>query len=82
MRLDVLCKIFRQNQSVKRLILRLGFAEGTMNADHLYHDITLPPLSDEASVEILNFLEALVLVFDARYGNYCSGPMIYIVSSP
>ena len=40
-----------------------------MNADHLYHDITLPPLSDEASVEILNFLEALVLVFDARYGN-------------
>lgn len=40
-----------------------------MNPDTLYHGTPLPPLSDEASVEILNFLELLFLAFDERYGD-------------
>ena len=40
-----------------------------MNADHLYRGIPLPTLSDEASVEILNFLEELILAFETRYSD-------------
>lgn len=40
-----------------------------MNADYLHHSIyPPPPLSDEAVIEIRDFLEVLMLVFDARYG--------------
>lgn len=41
-----------------------------MNADPLHHSIyPLPPLSDEAVIEIREFMEVLLLVFDARYGG-------------
>jgi hypothetical protein len=40
-----------------------------MHADPLYHDLPMPPLSDEAAVEILDFLHAIVLRFETHYGG-------------
>lgn len=40
-----------------------------MDSEYIYHGTPLPPLSDEAAVEILNFLELLYLAFQERYGN-------------
>lgn len=41
-----------------------------MNADYPHQSIySLPQLSDEAVIEIHEFMEALLLVFDARYGR-------------
>jgi hypothetical protein len=41
-----------------------------MNTDYLHHSLyPLPQLSDEAVIEIREFLEVLMLVFDARYGT-------------
>lgn len=40
-----------------------------MNANYPHQSIyPLPPLSDEAVIEIREFLEVFFLVFDARYG--------------
>lgn len=33
------------------------------------HGISLPPLSDEAAVEILDFLGAMFQIFETRYAN-------------
>ena len=40
-----------------------------MRPGHGHHDIPLPPLSDEAAVEILDFLQAFILSFETRYGD-------------
>jgi hypothetical protein len=40
-----------------------------MCTDHGNHDIPLPPLSDEAAVEILDFLQAFTLNFENRYAG-------------
>lgn len=40
-----------------------------MDSDHLYLDIPLPSLSDDAAVEILDFLHAIVLRFETHYGG-------------
>jgi hypothetical protein len=38
-----------------------------MDIDQTDHAIPLPHLSDEAAVEILNFLEVTYQIFDTRY---------------
>ena len=40
-----------------------------MNAEQLQHSIPLPALSDEAAVEILNFLEVTYQIFETRYAG-------------
>lgn len=40
-----------------------------MNIDQPDHGIALPMLSDEAAVEILNFLEATFQIFETRYAH-------------
>jgi hypothetical protein len=40
-----------------------------MNADQPDHGIPLPMLSDEAAVEILNFLEVTFQIFETRYAH-------------
>jgi len=40
-----------------------------MNTDQPDHGITLPMLSDEAAVEILNFLEVTFQIFETRYAH-------------
>ena len=40
-----------------------------MNTDHPDHGIPLPMLSDEAAVEILNFLEMTYQIFETRYAQ-------------
>ena len=40
-----------------------------MRPDHCHLNIPLPPLSDDAAVEILDFLHAIVLRFEAHYGG-------------
>jgi len=40
-----------------------------MCPDHCHHDIRLPQLSDEAAVEILDFLQAFTLNFENRYAS-------------
>lgn len=42
-----------------------------MNADYPHHSLyPLPQLSDEAVIEIREFLEMFFLVFDERYGGH------------
>ena len=40
-----------------------------MPADTLPLDITLPPLSDEAVVELLDFFQDFLLAFESRYAG-------------
>jgi len=40
-----------------------------MCPDHRHHDIPLPQLSDEAAVEILDFLQVFTLNFENRYAG-------------
>ena len=40
-----------------------------MNTDQPDHGIPLPMLSDEAAVEILNFLEVTFQIFETRYAH-------------
>lgn len=40
-----------------------------MRPDHYHLNIPLPPLSDEAVIEILDFLQAIVLRFETLYGG-------------
>lgn len=40
-----------------------------MNTDQPDHGIALPMLSDEAAVEILNFLEVTFQIFETRYAH-------------
>ncbi len=40
-----------------------------MNTDHPDHGIPLPMLSDEAAVEILNFLEVTYQIFETHYAH-------------
>lgn len=40
-----------------------------MDSDPLYHDIPMPHLSDDAAVEILDFLQAIILNFETHYGG-------------
>ena len=40
-----------------------------MNTDQPDHGIPLPMLSDEAAVEILNFLEVTFQIFETHYAN-------------
>jgi len=40
-----------------------------MNTDQPDHGISLPMLSDEAAVEILNFLEVTYQIFETRYAH-------------
>ena len=40
-----------------------------MNADQPDHGIPLPMLSDEAAVEILNFLEVMFQIFETQYAH-------------
>ena len=40
-----------------------------MHTDQTDHVVPLPLLSDEAAVEILNFLEVLFQVFEIRYAD-------------
>lgn len=40
-----------------------------MCSDHGYQCIPLRPLSDEAAVEILDFLQVFTTDFENRYGN-------------
>lgn len=40
-----------------------------MCTDHDYQRITLRPISDEAAVEILDFLQAFTNDFENRYSN-------------
>lgn len=40
-----------------------------MHSDLSFHFIPLPPLSDKAAVEILNFLQEFTNSFENRYSN-------------
>lgn len=40
-----------------------------MDADQSPSDLLLPALSDEAAVEILNFLEVVLQMFETRYAG-------------
>jgi hypothetical protein len=40
-----------------------------MNAKQFQHSIPLPALSDEAAVEILNFLEVTFQIFETHYAG-------------
>ena len=40
-----------------------------MNTDRPDHGIRLPMLSDEAAVEILNFLEVTLQIFETHYAH-------------
>ena len=40
-----------------------------MNTDQAVLGIPLPMLSDEAAVEILNFLEVALQIFESRYAH-------------
>lgn len=40
-----------------------------MRSDHGYSDFTLPPLSDEAAVEMLDFLQVFTTDFESRYAG-------------
>ena len=57
-----------QPSAVKRLPVDHSLGK-PMCSDNGYQDITLRPLSDEAAVEILDFLQVFIADFENRYAS-------------